>query len=375
MEKISIKQKITFWLILIVLLPIMWFFFDLLTTKIFFKIEKQNIYPRIFSNIFHHTLDNNVNVVEENGRYGQTRLITNSIGFRDKVVREISNETSNYRIIFIGGSYTEGFLGNYEESFVGIVDEKLEYYNIDVLNAGVVGYSPSIYYAKIKYFLEKKLKFDELIVYIDLEDIYVESFEDRLVLAKSYNKSTRGRYNPYIGFLKKNLYVSYSILNFISDKISHLHRVSVYDASKLDEFILGVASGKTHDKDRWTIDEKLYKKNEIGINRSLKYMKMLADLCKKNNIKLTIAVFPHLTQIYHNDLDSLQVRIWEKFSKENDTNFINHFPHFFNKDLPFEDRLKVIKKYFRPFDIHPNYESAKLVANIFLKQFIPSLNN
>ena len=89
MEKISIKQKITFWLILISLLPILWVFFDLLTTKIFFKIEKQNIYPRIFSNIFHHTLDNNVNVVEENGRYGQTRLITNSIGFRDKVSEKL----------------------------------------------------------------------------------------------------------------------------------------------------------------------------------------------------------------------------------------------------------------------------------------------
>jgi len=115
MEKITAKQKIAFWLILFVFLPIMWIFFDLFTTKIFFKIEKQNIYPRIFSNIFHHTLDSNVNVIEENGRYGKTRLITNSIGFRDKVVRKINNETSKYRIVFIGGSHTEGFLGNYEE--------------------------------------------------------------------------------------------------------------------------------------------------------------------------------------------------------------------------------------------------------------------
>ena len=375
MEQISIKKKIIFWLILIVFFPFIWILIDLFTTKIFFKIEKQNIYPRIFSNIFHHTLDSNVNVIEENGRYGKTRLITNSIGFRDKVVRKINNQTSKYRIVFIGGSYTEGFLGNYEDSFVGIIDEKLKNFKIDVLNAGVVGYSPSIYYAKIKYFLKKKLRFNELIVYIDVEDIYAESFEDRLDQAKTFNESMRGRYNPHIGFLKKNLHLSYSVLNFISDKIDDLHRANVYDASKLDEFILGVVSGKTHDKDRWTIDKEMYKKNELGINRSLKYMKLLADLCEENNIKLTIAVFPHFTQIYHDDFDSLQVKMWKKFSEENNTNFINHFPHFFDKNLSIEDRIKVIKKYFRPFDIHPNYEAAKLVANNFLKQFIPSINN
>ena len=124
----------------------------LFITKIFFKVENQNIYPRISSKIFHHTLDSNVNVIEENGRFGKTRLITNSIGFRDKEARKIYNETSKYRIVFIGGSYTEGFMVNYEDSFVGIIDKKLKKYNIDVLNAGVVGYSPSIYYAKIKYF-------------------------------------------------------------------------------------------------------------------------------------------------------------------------------------------------------------------------------
>ena len=46
-------------------------------------------------------------------------------------------------------------------------------------------------------------------------------------------------------------------------------------------------------------------------------MKLLKDLCDKNNIKLTIAVYPRFTQIYHNDLDSIQVKIWNKFSQEN----------------------------------------------------------
>jgi hypothetical protein len=375
MEKISIKKEITFWLILLLIIPIIWILFDLFITKIFFKVENQNIYPRISSKIFHHTLDSNVNVIEENGRFGKTRLITNSIGFRDKEARKIYNETSKYRIVFIGGSYTEGFMVNYEDSFVGIIDKKLKKYNIDVLNAGVVGYSPSIYYAKIKYFLDKNFKFDELIIYIDVEDITAEAFVDRLEVAKSFDSSVRGRYSIYVAFLKKNLSTTYKVLNFISDSIDDLNRTSNNDEKKLDEFILGVVSGKTHGREMWTVDKEIYKIHENGVNKSLKYMKLLRDLCIENNIKLTIAVFPHTTQIYYNDLDSIHVKIWKKFSLENDVNFINYFPYFIDKKFSLEERIKVIKKYFRPFDIHPNNEASKLIADIFLKKFIPSLKN
>ena len=101
MEKLSKKKEITFWLMLFLIIPTIWILFDLFITKTFFKIEDQNIYPRISSNIFHHALENNVNVIEENGRFGKTRLITNSIGFRDKEIRKIDNETSRYRIILL----------------------------------------------------------------------------------------------------------------------------------------------------------------------------------------------------------------------------------------------------------------------------------
>ena len=366
MEKLSKKKEITFWLILFLIIPIIWILFDLFITKIFFKIENQNIYPRISSNIFHHTIENNVNVLEENGRFGKTRLITNSIGFRDKEIRKINNETSKYRMVFIGGSYTEGFMVNYEESFVGMIDEKLKKYNIEVLNAGVVGYSPSIYYAKMKYLLNKNFKFDELIVFIDVEDITAEAFTDRLEIAKTFGPSERGKYSIYVAFLKKNLFITYKFLNLISDTINYQNTINDYNEKKLDKFILGVVSGKTHSKEMWTIDKEIYRTHENGVNKSLKYMRLLSNLCNKNDIKLTIAVFPHMTQIYHNDLDSIQVKIWKKFSLENDINFINYFPYFFNKKLSLEERLKVIKKYFKPFDIHPNNKASKVISDIFL---------
>ena len=377
MQKLFTKKKFIFWLILFLIAPIIWILIDLSITKIFYKIEIQNIFPRIPSNIFHHTLNKNVNVVEENGRFGQTRLITNSIGFRDKEVRKIAKETSKYRIVFIGDSFTEGILLNYEETFIGIIDKKLSNYNIEVLNAGVVSYSPSIYYAKIKYFLEKNFKFDELIVYIDISDIEDEAKKDLLKIAKKYDSDKLIIYNSkFIVFLKKNFVISYTLLNFISDKTSYyLNSLNNYNEKKENEFILSIVSGKTHKTEIWTINKELYSKYQNGVKKSLKYMKLLKDLCDKNNIKLTIAVYPRFTQIYHNDLDSIQVKIWNKFSQENSINFINYFPHFIANGLSLEQRMKVIKKYFIPFDHHHNKEGAQLIAHIFLEKFIFPLIN
>ena len=43
-----------------------------------------------------------------------------------------------------------------------------------MLNAGVSSYAPSVYYEKLKYFLDAGLTFDEAVVYIDISDIHDE---------------------------------------------------------------------------------------------------------------------------------------------------------------------------------------------------------
>ena len=70
-----------------------------------------------------------------------------------------------------------------------------------------------------------------------------------------------------------------------------------------------------HTRDKWTINQEIRNKYQIGINNALKYMNLLNNLCKKNNIKVSIAVYPWISQIYYDDLNSLQVSIWKKFSR------------------------------------------------------------
>ena len=62
---------------------------------------------------------------------------------------------------------------------MGIIDKELKNENIEVLNAGVGSYHPSIYFDKISYLINNiNLEFDELVVFIDISDAYDEFDKD-----------------------------------------------------------------------------------------------------------------------------------------------------------------------------------------------------
>ena len=151
---------------------------DLLLT--YFIFSKFNFYEKIYPNLdhrianinYHHSLRENVSTYDYWGTY---RYIfkTNSLGFKDRYNREINKLTnSKKRVIIIGDSFTEGIGYEYDNTFVGLLDNHKLNENIEILNAGVASQSPIIYFKKIKYLLEEKnINFDELIVFLDISDI------------------------------------------------------------------------------------------------------------------------------------------------------------------------------------------------------------
>ena len=94
-------------------------------------------------------------------------------------------------------------------------------------------------------------------------------------------------------------------------------------------------------RDKWTINEESY--NEYGKNGTklmLKYMDMLKKTLDKNNIEMTIAVYPWPSQVYYEDLDSIHVRIWKNWSNKNNVKFINFFPTFVKKGISKKKKIK-----------------------------------
>ena len=231
------------------------------------------------------------------------------------------------------------------------------------------------------------MSFQELVVFIDISDIHdeAEKYEydtlREIVLMK--NRRPDGRFRnkeknvkeKTVSFIKENLVGSYFILNFVHDLAKKIIYSSNEDSLKTyrdkftsnDNFIKYIASDN-YVRDQWTINEDVFE-YEYGVNKSLYFMSKLKEICDENNINLTIAVYPMFTQIYHNDIESIQEKIWRNFSKKNNINFINYFPIFIEEGKNMDERLEVIKKYYIPFDLHWNKLGNKVVADHFIKNY------
>lgn len=103
------------------------------------------------------------------------RIYTNSLGFKDEKIRDVEKKTDRYRILFIGDSFTEGSGLPFDQTFVGKFSKSMQSHNSEILNAGVVSYSPKVYLYRLKHLIEEeRLEFNELFVFIDISDIHDE---------------------------------------------------------------------------------------------------------------------------------------------------------------------------------------------------------
>ena len=101
-----------------------------------------------------------------------------------------------------------------------------------------------------------------------------------------------------------------------------------------------------------------------------KYMNKLLELTKEHKIGLTIAVYPYVSQIWYDDLNSMHVQIWKDWSKKNQIKFINYFPDLISEGLSSSEKIQLFKKYYLPGDVHYNKEGNTLIADKFLKTYL-----
>lgn len=315
---------------------------------------------RIPSELFHHSLAPNVHV--SSARWGPLRhdISTNSLGFKDKTMREVSLESSRPRIVFMGDSFTEGIGINYEKTFVGLVEATLAKDQIEVLNAAVASYSPLIYYRKTKHLLEDRgLQFTHMLVGLDISDIRDEAelydFQDGSVIRHddAFLK-TEAWINTYTVGSRKLLAIGLYLWAWVTQDPEFTRTE--------DERRYGVQLRPS----LWTIDRSLFAEfGEPGLKKARYHMDMLYDLLRQQGIGLTLLVYPWPDQILHKDSDSIQVRFWRNWADQHSVKLINLFPDFIH---PEEDPKKIIRKYYIEGDSHWNEEGHQIVARRILKE-------
>jgi len=332
-------------------------------------------------NIYHHTFRK----LKKTRLYNHS-LYTNSIGFKDKSIRKIDLNTSNKRLLFMGDSFTEGIYLDYKDTFVGIIDSNLNKNSIEVLNGGRSGYCPVIYWKKTENLIDSVgLNFDELIVFLDWTDWKGEIFEYTLTAdSQSVIKRSKPSNNVYLDMmnrrknartkkinfydkLKKNIYsnttVSYHILNSIHD---------IFTINAQDKKIQIKYNNKWKQfHETWEFERSLDYADDPdftnGISLMKKHLSKLITLTRKNNIKLSIAIYPTAGHIYGIPTD-YWIKIWNDWTENYNLQFYNFFEIFEIKRRL--DPIETLTKYYFPGDFHFNKKGNRLIANTFLKQYL-----
>ena len=324
---------------------------------------------RIPSNIYHHAIKPNIDVIEPWGFKLEKRLITNSLGFRDNKIKNISKKTDKKRLLLIGDSAIEGAGYDYEYTLGGLLQRKLvnEY---EVLNSAVGSYSPSIYFKKTEYYINQGYKFDKDLIFLDPSDIIDELFishdNSGNILV---NKDTKKEIS--LGKILVNNFLIFRTFLRISDateNIKNYLKLKLKASKKFDKSFFKTNSEDvlfyrmTHvDRSAWTFDDTLFKNYKEGLKKSEKYLNKLVNLLRENNINFNFILYPHPSQIVYED--KFHKPYWIKWAKKNNIKYISLY-----EDFKSENPKQVTLETFIFGDLHWNKKGTQIVFNSIINQ-------
>ncbi|HVR64834.1 MAG TPA: SGNH/GDSL hydrolase family protein [Polyangia bacterium] len=297
---------------------------------------------------YHHGLAANVDERVPWGQ-GSYRRITNSLGLRDGVRREVPlhAEPGHRRILFIGDSFTEGVGIDWDRTFVGRVAAALAPRGIEVLDAGVQSYSPKLAYLKVKYLVETaRLSFDEIEMLVDVSDVQDELMYESFVPGFTWDHVTHRASD----WLTKHSLIARTILDRLRERWSQ-------------SVTRSFGEGGLQERALWTVDDRIWRRyGARGMALAQENLDRLVAYARAHGMPVHVIVYPWPEQIRARDLESKQVTMWRDFARRENVGFTNLFPDFFR-----DDAEAVIKAYFIDGDSHWNESGHALVARRWLQ--------
>ena len=282
--------------------------------------------------------------------------------------------TDRRRIVFIGDSFTEGLGVAYQDTFVGRFANAFP--DLDVLNAAVVSYSPSIYYEKLNYFLAIGLRFDEAIVYIDLSDIQDEavnySYDEHGVLqwaGKAGGEWVGDRWS--ISKQKAWWESAFYFADLLNQVIMSRKWAREIEHASLEDFMRpGSCYGRDFTRSSWTYDPQASDYGLLGVEGGLQKAKQQMDklhqALSRHGIALSVGVYPWPQQLLYDTENSRQVQIWRDWCAGKCKRFFNHFPTFFRYK---ESDPEFVRNLFVWGDVHYNALGNKILAQDLIHKY------
>ena len=309
----------------------------------------------------HHDLrPNKVSMATFSGR--QYPFITNSLAMRDRRPRQVALQSDRHRVLILGDSFVEGQGVPFEQSFVGLLESKLDPENYELLNAAVVSYSPRLYYLKTRYLLDELgLQTDDIWVFIDISDIQNE------IIYQQFDPVPFRRLDlvaHHVDSLLENHSLTYHTIQKMRGPrhtdsfFDVLYRSSLEGLSEHDLKVIGF----WYDYDflaSWTLEpESLDIYGRKGMELAWKNMARLVEVAARHDTSVTVFVYPWPQQLQAGDRQSKQVEAWQTFAIRHGVDFVDLFPAFFDAGPVGQ----VLRDYFISQDVHWDAAGHALVA-------------
>lgn len=263
----------------------------------------------------------------------------------------------------MGDSAAMGLHSEYENTFSGKITKYFAKKNINVINGAVTSYSPIIYFTKIKYLIENKIKFDEVFLFIDISDPYDEVFryklnnkgnviDKKIVIQKSFIIRLKE-------FISKNFTFFFKILNSVND----------FFLPDADNSMFAI----DHQNALWNNKKEAYNSyGKDGLNSNIFYLDKIKKLLDSKKINMNIIIHPWPGTIYYYNKKTMYELTWENWAKDNNVKIFNAVSIFnFVNNMSKKERLEVINRYYHDLDMHFNKNGAEL----FFKEFKKFLEN
>jgi hypothetical protein len=354
-------------------------------------LHEEDQWPRYPHPAYHHALVPKFDGYDVWGEHRYS-FVTNSLGFRDGLARDVPLNAASRRVMLIGDSFTEGTGVPFEESFAGrLYSAGMQRREpVEFLDAGVISYSPTLYYRKIKYLIERGVRFDEVVVFSDVSDVYDEA-------SKYFCHDDDPQYQGHCPderafFASLCDPLDAGGARSCADPIGHRYRISGAAIYLARHFVVTnavrvmakyrIQQWLGHQKVRrlgveaetaWLFADRAHEAEYAplgsagGIARSVKHMRALADLLKAHGIPLTIVVYPWPAQLALGDHDSRRVALWREFCATNCKAFIDLAPIFFadaQRHPDWYERLYI------PGDFHFSLEGHRVMFDALKRHLL-----
>lgn len=316
---------------------------------------------------FHHGLRPMTSHVDNFGPL-QSMYFVNSLGMRDASCREVPLRSSRPRLLISGDSFVEGVGVSWEQSLAGRLAAALAPRGVEVLNAGVASYAPTMYDVWVTHLIQTQgLQVDRVAVFLDMSDI-----KDEFHYEIQPDGSVR--------------YANFGALQGEAEKLAAAeYRMNWVEVNVEGRFVLlgalirnlrllwlksPLAPWYLRAKDDiplWGYDWGEYRGPyepyvEKGLAKADASLARLAAFLQGRGIPMTLVVYPWPRQTRRGLEESRVATYWREWSRRHGVDFVSLFPLFIRAG-PAEE---VIRKYHNRGDAHWNPEGNAFVADFLL---------